>query len=45
MKKYRINPKYSLILKSNNQLLVVSSNNKIHYYEIDKSEKENVLLY
>lgn len=43
MKKYKINPKYSLVLKSDNKLLCISSANNIYYYTVEESEKETIL--
>ncbi len=37
MSLYKINPKYSLILKNNNQLLIVK-NNKLKLYQVPKDE-------
>ena len=39
---YKINSKYSLILKSNNKLLCISDNN-IYYYIVEENEKEEVM--
>lgn len=43
MKTYRINPECSLILKSDNKLLCISSTNNVCYYNVEESEKENIL--
>ena len=39
---YKINSKYSLILKLNNKLLCISDNN-IYYYIVEENEKEEVM--